>query len=103
MSLWSELYPVVSADDRFHQMLGQPGSTPLDLLKFYVDDLKSRFHDDKRVIKEICKERNIEVDVGMSFEQFSAAVFEDKRAAEVDSGNMKLAYGAVSRSFSDKA
>ena len=26
-------------------VLGQPGSTPLDLFKFYVEDLKARFHD----------------------------------------------------------
>ena len=31
------------------------GSTPLDLFKFYVDDLKSRLHDDKKTIKEILK------------------------------------------------
>ena len=32
-----------------------PGSTPLDLFKFYVEDLKARFHDEKKVIKEILK------------------------------------------------
>ena len=31
------------------------GSTPLDLFKFYVEDLKSRLHDDKKTIKEILK------------------------------------------------
>ena len=43
MSLWVELYAMISGDVRFSAMLGQPGSTPLDLFKFYVDDLKSRF------------------------------------------------------------
>ena len=32
-------------------MLGQPGSTPLDLFKFYVEDLKSRYTAEKKVIK----------------------------------------------------
>lgn len=31
------------------------GSTPLDLFKFYVEDLKGRLHDDKRTLKEILK------------------------------------------------
>ena len=31
------------------------GSTPLDLFKFYVEDLKSKFNDEKRIIKEIMK------------------------------------------------
>lgn len=58
MSLWSELYPVVSADSRFDNMLTQTGSTPLDLFKFYVEDLKSQFGQDRRTIKEILKVRN---------------------------------------------
>ena len=36
-------------------MLGQPGSTPLDLFKFYVEDLKARFSDEKKIIKDILK------------------------------------------------
>ncbi|KAG1682607.1 Pre-mRNA-processing factor 40 A [Nymphon striatum] len=55
MSLWHELYTTVSSDVRFTSMLGQPGSTPLDLFKFYVEDLKARFHDEKKIIKEILK------------------------------------------------
>lgn len=31
------------------------GSTPLDLFKFFVDDLKVRFHEEKKIIKEILK------------------------------------------------
>ena len=40
---------------RFHALLGQPGSTPLDLFKFYVEDLKSRFHDEMAVRHEFTK------------------------------------------------
>ncbi len=50
MSLWVELYPLISADARFSQMLGQAGSSPLDLFKFYVEDLKSRYHPTVKVI-----------------------------------------------------
>lgn len=50
-------------------MLGQPGSTALDLFKFYVADLKSRFHDEKKIIKEILKEKNFEVQVILKFFQ----------------------------------
>ncbi|KAH0629139.1 hypothetical protein JD844_010984 [Phrynosoma platyrhinos] len=55
MSTWMELYPSLSTDRRFANMLGQPGSTPLDLFKFYVEDLKARFHDEKKIIKDILK------------------------------------------------
>ncbi|KAH0621395.1 hypothetical protein JD844_022645 [Phrynosoma platyrhinos] len=55
MSSWMELYPTISSDIRFTNMLGQPGSTALDLFKFYVEDLKARYHDEKKIIKDILK------------------------------------------------
>lgn len=94
MSLWVELYPTISADLRFSAMLGQPGSTPLDLFKFYVEDLKSRFHDEKKIIKEILKEKGFEVQVTTSFEDFATVVCEDRRSANLDAGNVKLTFNA---------
>jgi len=55
MSTWMELYPLISNNIIFNKMLGQPGSTPLDLFKFYVINLKARFHDEKKIIKDILK------------------------------------------------
>lgn len=95
MSLWVELYPIISADIRFSAMLGQLGSTPLDLFKFYVEDLKARFHDEKKIIKEILKDKNFEVKVDTTFEQFATVVCEDKKSATLDAGNVKLTYNSL--------
>eukprot|EP00090_Calanus_glacialis_P001446 TRINITY_DN11033_c0_g1_i1.p1 TRINITY_DN11033_c0_g1~~TRINITY_DN11033_c0_g1_i1.p1 ORF type:complete len:770 (+),score=351.91 TRINITY_DN11033_c0_g1_i1:62-2311(+) len=95
MSLWVELYPVVSQDPRFHALLGQTGSTPLDLFKFYVEDLKARFHDEKKIIKEILKEKEFDMSPATSFEEFATIVCEDKRSASLDAGNVKLTYNAL--------
>lgn len=95
MSLMVELYPLISADLRFTAMLGQPGSTPLDLFKFYVEDLKSRFHDEKKLIKEILREKEFAVKPGMKFEDFATVVCEDKRSASLDAGNVKLTFTAL--------
>ena len=37
------------------------GSTPLDLFKFYVDDLKARLHEEKKIIKEILKVKTLQI------------------------------------------
>ena len=63
---------------RFHSLLGQPGSTPLDLFKFYVEDLKARFHDEKKIIKDILKEKDFDMTADTSFEDFATIVCEDK-------------------------
>lgn len=95
MSLWVELYPIISADLRFSAMLGQNGSTPLDLFKFYVENLKARFHDEKKIIKEILKEKDFVVEASTSFEDFATIVCEDKRSATLDAGNVKLTYNSL--------
>ncbi|GBM58751.1 Pre-mRNA-processing factor 40 B [Araneus ventricosus] len=95
MSLWVELYPTISADIRFTNMLTQPGSTPLDLFKFYVEELKARFHDEKKIIKEILKEKGFTVEVTTTFEEFATIVSEDKRSATLDAGNVKLTYNSL--------
>lgn len=43
------------------------GSTALDLFKYYVEDLKSRFHEEKKIIKEVLKENSFIVDVWYLF------------------------------------
>ncbi|EMP31226.1 Pre-mRNA-processing factor 40 like protein B [Chelonia mydas] len=95
MSTWMELYPALSADTRFANMLGQPGSTPLDLFKFYVEDLKARFHDEKKIIKDILKDRGFGVEVNTTFEDFAHVISFDKRAATLDAGNIKLTFNSL--------
>lgn len=95
MSLWVELYPIISADLRFSAMLGQTGSTPLDLFKFYVENLKARFHDEKKIIKEILREKEFFVQSTTTFEDFATVVCEDKRSATLDAGNVKLTYNSL--------
>jgi len=86
---------MLSADLRFSAMLGQSGSTPLDLFKFYVEDLKSRFHDEKKIIREILKDKNFEVQVNTTFEEFATVVCEDRKSATLDAGNVKLTYNLL--------
>lgn len=62
-------------DDRFHKMLAQRGSTPLDLFKFYVEALKGRFPIEKKLIKEIMKTNNISVELSTAYEDFFTVCF----------------------------
>jgi len=47
-------------------------------VQFYVEDLKARFHDEKKIIKDILHERDFEMSAGTSFEDFATIVCEDK-------------------------
>lgn len=95
ISTWSALYPTISADSRFEMTLNQGGSTALDLFKFYVEELKNQYYEDRRIIKEILKDANITVTCSTSFDQVQQCVKNDSRSKNVDSGNMKLCYNSL--------
>ncbi|XP_072274257.1 pre-mRNA-processing factor 40 homolog A isoform X4 [Pyxicephalus adspersus] len=95
MSSWMELYPTISSDIRFANMLGQPGSTALDLFKFYVEGLKARYHDEKKIIKDILRDKSFVVELRTSFEDFVTVISSTKRATTLDAGNIKLAFNSL--------
>ncbi|CAJ0945472.1 unnamed protein product [Ranitomeya imitator] len=95
MSSWMELYPTVSSDIRFANMLGQPGSTALDLFKFYVEGLKARYHDEKKIIKDILRDKGFVVELRTTFEDFVMVISSTKRATTLDAGNIKLAFNSL--------
>jgi pre-mRNA-processing factor 40 len=93
ISLWVNLYSTISADERFDAMLYQTGSSPLDLFKFYVDDLKARYHEDKKLLKEMIKEKKIEVNLSSTLDEFVEKLREDeKRFESLDKVNIKLVF-----------
>jgi pre-mRNA-processing factor 40 len=52
---WMEIYPHIKDDTRYQDMLGQPGSSPLDLFWDVVDELGERFYQQKRIVYDILK------------------------------------------------
>ncbi|XP_018089429.1 pre-mRNA-processing factor 40 homolog A isoform X1 [Xenopus laevis] len=95
MSSWMELYPTISSDIRFANMLGQPGSTALDLFKFYVEALKARYHDEKKIIKDILRDKSFVVELSTTFEDFVTVISSTKRATTLDAGNIKLSFNSL--------
>ncbi|KAI1725262.1 FF domain-containing protein [Ditylenchus destructor] len=102
MSTWSALYPTIAADPRYENMLTQTGSTPLDLFKFYVEDLKNQYYEDRHTIREILKSLNVSVTTSTSFDQLQQWVKSDERGKKVDPGNMKLCYNSLFEKAQDK-
>jgi pre-mRNA-processing factor 40 len=92
VSLWKDLYPTISADQRYHDILGQPGSSPLDLFKFHIEELKIRHHDQKKIMKDILKDASFVVEVSTPYEEFQKQLLLDSRSNACDLENMKLVY-----------
>lgn len=93
VSKWCNLYQEISADPRFQIMLTHfAGSTPLDLFKFYVDNLKRRYEEEKQVIKSILRDKQFQVSCSTNYEEFSQMLKEDDRGYKLDPSNVKMVY-----------
>ncbi|KAI6240095.1 WW domain-containing protein [Aphelenchoides fujianensis] len=98
-STWVETFPIFRQDTRFTKMLQQPGCTPLDVFKFYVDDLKTRFSKDRRRIRDILEKKPREVTIETTFSDFEMWIRADDPKNEIDGANLQLYF----RSLMDKA
>jgi len=68
------------------------------LFKLYVDDLKARYHEDKKIIKEIVREKPLDITVTTSFDEYNDLLKEDKRFGQLDPVNIKIVFaGYVDR------
>ncbi|VDM16214.1 unnamed protein product [Hydatigera taeniaeformis] len=95
ISLWKDLFYIIRRDERFHAMLAQRGSTPLDLFKFYVEKLRCRLPSDKKIMKEILKEKNYVIEVSSDFEDFKKMVVSDERGRLLDLGNVRIIFDGL--------
>ena len=94
-STWQELYPLIREDDRYHKMLGQEGSTPLDLFKHKIEMLRDAVYEDKKLVKKIFAEGDFTFSTDVAFESFSAAVQADPRGANITENNRKQIYSKM--------
>ena len=99
---WIHFYPQIVNDLRFTAMLGQPGSTPIDLFKLFIEDLKVRYHNDKKLIKDIMKDGNIDLELNTSFDEFASLILEDSRSDNLDEKLMKQVFGSLMEKIQQK-
>src|SRR6185312_5084515 len=54
-SKWSEIYPLIGTDERYLNMLGQPGSSPLELFWDVVEELDEILYQQKKMVMDVMK------------------------------------------------
>jgi pre-mRNA-processing factor 40 len=112
-SKWSQIYPLIKADDRYQAMLGQSGSTPLDLFWDMVEEeeraLRSTRNDVLDVL-DVCEphvesidimltdhqDKQFEIQQKTTFEEFLALMQNDRRTANVERDALALIFERVS-------
>ncbi|KAL7075366.1 hypothetical protein ACQ4LE_005352 [Meloidogyne hapla] len=94
-STWASLYPTISADRRFENMLLTTGSTSLDLFKFYVEDLKNQFYNDRKIVKEILAQKELILKDSVAFDHFQQWIREHPKGKKISTNSLKLCYNSL--------
>jgi pre-mRNA-processing factor 40 len=112
-SKWSQIHPLISQDERYIAMLGQSGSTPLDIFWDIVEEeeraLRSTRNDVLDVL-DVCEpsseirfkvliihqDKRFEIQQKTTFEEFLALMQNDRRTANIDREALSLIFDRVS-------
>ncbi|GAA5966237.1 hypothetical protein JCM3765_002568 [Sporobolomyces pararoseus] len=81
---WKSIYPLIDTDPRYLNLLGTPGSSPLDLFWDVVDELDVRAEQDEQEVEFVAKEKGIKVNEEFKEEEFVDALKGDERMEKMD-------------------
>ncbi|KAH8663066.1 hypothetical protein BGZ60DRAFT_530215 [Tricladium varicosporioides] len=104
-SKWSQIHPLVVEDERYQAMLGQPGSTPLDLFWDLVEEEERALRSTRNDVLDVLDDKRFEIQQKTTFEEFLALTQNDRRTANIDRDALQLIfqrlYEKVSRRSED--
>jgi len=77
-SKWKEIYPYIQNDPRYLDMLGQSGSTPLELFWDTIQRIEDSYYQEKKAVIELIKTYDIKVTSDLNFPVFLSKLPADK-------------------------
>ncbi|KAG0209848.1 hypothetical protein BGX33_005305 [Mortierella sp. NVP41] len=91
-SCWMQIHPLIKEDPRYTNMLGQPGSAPMDLFWDLVEDLDERLYQDRKIIQNLLSNMDYQVQPETTFDEFQGAVSKQDKAADISTEDLKLIF-----------
>ncbi|KAK3394757.1 hypothetical protein B0H63DRAFT_533045 [Podospora didyma] len=83
-SKWDKIYPLLENDDRYKDLVGQPGSTPMDLFWDVVEEEERAIRSTRNEVLDVIDDKRFDVTAKTTFEEFESAVRDDRRTAGID-------------------
>ncbi|KAF2796170.1 hypothetical protein K505DRAFT_323544 [Melanomma pulvis-pyrius CBS 109.77] len=94
-SKWKEIHLLIEDDPRFLAMLGQNGSTPLELFWDVLEEEEGKFRTLRRYALDVLEQQRFEVVTTTTFDEFLAVMRTDPRTTKIDDSSMSSIYGYV--------
>ncbi|KAF9989784.1 hypothetical protein BGZ75_004961 [Mortierella antarctica] len=89
---WMQIYPLIKDDPRYSNMLGQPGSTPMELFWDMIEDLDERLYQDRKMVQDLLKTADFEILPETTLEEFTEALSKQDKASGISPDDRKLIF-----------
>ncbi|KAJ5620572.1 hypothetical protein N7510_004556 [Penicillium lagena] len=92
---WMTICPLIQQDPRYQAILGQPGSTPLDLFWDMVEEEERSLRGPRNDVLDVLDDKRFEVTPKTTFEEFNAIMVADRRASKIDTDILELIFQRI--------
>ncbi|KAF9192850.1 PRP40 pre-mRNA processing factor 40 [Haplosporangium sp. Z 767] len=89
---WMQIHPLIKDDPRYLDILGQPGSTAMELFWDVVEELDERLYQDRKMIQDVLRSVDYVVLPETDFDSFAAVVAKQEKAAHIPTEDLKLIF-----------
>ncbi|PYI24984.1 hypothetical protein BP00DRAFT_462197 [Aspergillus indologenus CBS 114.80] len=94
-SKWMNTYPLVNEDPRYLGMLGNSGSSPIDLFWDVVEEEERSLRGPRNDVLDVLDDKRFEIAPKTTFEEFNAIVSADRRTANIDPEILQLIFHRI--------
>ncbi|KAJ9273136.1 hypothetical protein DTO212C5_721 [Paecilomyces variotii] len=94
-SKWMNIHPLIQDDPRYVAMLGQSGSSPLDLFWDMVEEEERSLRGPRNDVLDVLDDKRYEVTPKTTFEEFNSMMSTDRRTANIDRDILQLIFQRI--------
>ncbi|KAL9128389.1 MAG: hypothetical protein Q9217_002913 [Psora testacea] len=94
-SKWMEILPIIQEDPRYVAMLGQPGSTPLDLFWDMVEEEERALRLIRNDVYDVLEDKRYEITPRTTASEFMEVMSADRRTASLPQDILTLIFGRL--------
>ncbi|KIO34223.1 hypothetical protein M407DRAFT_64559, partial [Tulasnella calospora MUT 4182] len=102
---WKTIYPVVGKEERYLNLLGCPGSNPLELFWDVVDEMDQELEAKERDVRRALSKSGLEFDENTPYQDYRSALTSaaDDEVAKLTEENLKEVYESMKNDLLKKA
>ncbi|KAF9908607.1 hypothetical protein BX616_000076 [Lobosporangium transversale] len=89
---WMQIHPLIKDDPRYQDILGQPGSTPMELFWDLVEDLDEKLYQDRKMVQDLLRNINYEILPESKFEEFQNLISKQAKVSHLTTDDLRLIF-----------